>query len=1098
MAAEALVEEKQLKRTQNGSLSTLVPTQRETPSLHQLSQASSSFNDDDSLFANAPSQPPARVSIASPRKHEQTLDEPVDTRPCKKRKLAPEPVTQQSSPPETPRPPTASLYSQQCDGLFIIHHNRKYQPWFNKHNVPYGAQYELARLLKAGRLSPENLDYTFVTSLGGLSNVAAVALVEQRAGTSNGKSLSTRLYKAFDAERDANRPWIEQDLEESCLSATDSPDSCLSGHTDDPTWFGGKITYRAKLCWTKGGFEMQLEKPELGPSNRFARKWGSMRFLRVKIGWDLKKMAHRVVEFFQQPIVLNGRVFRAFDEKDGTVFCFMTNERMSNSRIPQVEVDELGLGRMGVLELIQWHNPLRQNRKQAMAKWASRLALGLSTSVPGPVLNAQDIIPISDIVSKQGSDMTDGAGLANQATLRAIKEQLGLDHIPSAVQVRVDGNKGLIVQKLADSLDDDMQVWLRSSMTKVKRPEPSTDRAQRTIDLLRVAHPRFGAMLSPEVIINLNHNGVPVTALKLLMQVSLVELTAPLIAWSQYQDKTPLDELVDLWIATYKKGSVGGQRAARHKVATSRMRGYQSAKEEDDLDEDEDELALEESTPWWADEFSGQPSTLEETVLYYLSAGFDPRLCWVLAEKLRQMIKASIDNHRKKCRIDVQKAVTAFIVPDETGILKPGEVFFQSSLSILSADGFDCNVIKGPILITRHPCKLPSDIRKWEAVDCFALRDLKDVIVMSTQGERRAADYLSGGDYDGDKALMIWEKTIVEPFVNADLRFADPPEGIEDNFEVKNELVSEFLERAPEGSPQHLKELQGTLLNGITNTGTVGLYSTFHSVACYTLGYDNEETKRLAYMFCMILDGAKTGKQVLRSVFIKDSRRYGGDAKLKWLHRLKEAKKNTNSSTEFKTDYVQRPKGMGTFVIEDLQAFAAEVANSEQERVDGAFKWPGEGGIPHDADLKAPWLDALARTADPAVGHILERDLERIRLHVEEQYVLAEKDAKFTKKPITERQDALRARSLAFITGPKMWGEEGAELSAMWTEEALESVRASYAYVYDCNARLCKGRYSRFPFDVAARTLCRIKAKAVGRETHLAGFVADRMKLMSW
>lgn len=269
-----------------------------------------------------------------------------------------------------------------------------------------------------------------------------------------------------------------------------------------------------------------------------------------------------------------------------------------------------------------------------MAKWASRLALGLSTSVPGPVLDIENIVPIEDIgsfhshsifnrptmfpVSKQGSDMTDGAGLANQATLRTIQKQLSLDHIPSAVQVRVDGNKGLIVQKLADSLDENMQVWLRSSMTKVKRPEPSTDRAQRTIDLLRVAHPRFGAMLSPEVIINLNHNGVPVQALKALMQVSLKELTGPLIAWTQYKDGTPLDELVELWIAIYKKGSVGGQRAARHKVATTRMRGYKSAKEDDDLDEDEDELGLEEgSTPWWADEFSGQPSTLEETVSRY-------------------------------------------------------------------------------------------------------------------------------------------------------------------------------------------------------------------------------------------------------------------------------------------------------------------------------------------------------------------------------------------------------------------------------------------------------------------------------------------------
>lgn len=41
MAAEELVEQQGLKRSENGSVSTLVPTQRATPYLQQLSQVGS-------------------------------------------------------------------------------------------------------------------------------------------------------------------------------------------------------------------------------------------------------------------------------------------------------------------------------------------------------------------------------------------------------------------------------------------------------------------------------------------------------------------------------------------------------------------------------------------------------------------------------------------------------------------------------------------------------------------------------------------------------------------------------------------------------------------------------------------------------------------------------------------------------------------------------------------------------------------------------------------------------------------------------------------------------------------------------------------------
>jgi hypothetical protein len=48
------------------------------------------------------------------------------------------------------------------------------------------------------------------------------------------------------------------------------------------------------------------------------------------------------------------------------------------------------------------------------------------------------------------------------------------------------------------------------------------------------------------------------------------------------------------------------------------------------------------------------------------------------------------------------------------------------------------------------------DIEKYHSP---TLRELQDVIVFSTQGERSLASLLSGGDYDGDKVCFSCSET---------------------------------------------------------------------------------------------------------------------------------------------------------------------------------------------------------------------------------------------------------------------------------------------------------------------------------------------------
>lgn len=105
------------------------------------------------------------------------------------------------------------------------------------------------------------------------------------------------------------------------------------------------------------------------------------------------------------------------------------------------------------------------------------------------------------------------------------------------------------------------------------------------------------------------------------------------------------------------------------------------------------------------------------------------------------------------------------------------------------------------------------------------------------------------GDYDGDKAKLIWQPDLVKDFKNADPGFADPPPDLDLMFAVENKRVSEFLTEVEGYSEeQTIYEMQKYLLGTLKNLGMVGQYSNFHDISTYTSGYKSEETKLLAYM----------------------------------------------------------------------------------------------------------------------------------------------------------------------------------------------------------------------------------------------------------
>lgn len=221
---------------------------------------------------------------------------------------------------------------------------------------------------------------------------------------------------------------------------------------------------------------------------------------------------------------------------------------------------------------------------------------------------------------------------------------------------------------------------------------------------------------------------MPKEAFTDLLKQGLCELVAPLLDWDSE------DAMQKLWCNVCRLGGVMAARRARENPGTARAKGF-SERDKDEMElEDEEgfsEFDLNEqnrSSAWWGDEISGCPSSLEETIMCMIDSGFVPKECPVLRDKLNKFLKARVRDYVKSYRIDVPMSASGFLIPgvsyesysgcfrtslDTDGILEEGEVFFKSSHRLFRyPDGTDTDVYTGDVLVTRHPCKLPTDTQK--------------------------------------------------------------------------------------------------------------------------------------------------------------------------------------------------------------------------------------------------------------------------------------------------------------------------------------------------------------------------------------------------
>ncbi|KAG7096864.1 hypothetical protein E1B28_004272 [Marasmius oreades] len=911
---------------------------------------------------------------------------------------------------------------------------------------------------------------------------------------------ASRRPDPFEKERESKFPYVELDQEEEEFNKGNKF-GCLGCKEDGDAWYGGKVAFRGKVKKVSSKyaatpeFTVELERPELSASYRFSRRFGSSSFFRLKIPKELWKHTESLIDFLLRPFILCGFVYRAVYEKDKTVIFARTSESLSD--VPESIQSSLR-ETLSLQDFLEIHNPLSLNKNQTVAKWASRFALGLSTSAPGLKVSGENILLLDDIVSPEPhkSDMTDGSGFINQSALRLLHHKFNWEEWPTAIQCRIAGAKGMLLQHPTDNASEP-RVWIRPSQTKIRYATNSDDDARLIIDVLRSCHSRTQCTLGTETIINLAENGVPRAVFFRLLDRGFDRLLESLTTWEG------VSAMYELWCTVARLGGVMAARAARLQPGLARVKGHSSRDaqvddDEDDLDEDAEEM----SVAWWVDEISGQPSSLEETVMSLLDSGFTPMNCSVLREKLSMIGRSQIRNYGSQYKVEVPMSCTTFIQPDPYNILEEGQVFFKSARrNFLNRDGLVTDTIIGPVLVTRHPCKLPTDVQKWEAIDCPQLRDMTGIIFFSTRGSRRAADFLGGGDYDGDKVLLIYDPSIVDDFKNADINFADPRMDIErDNFSKHTETVSQLLERAEPTEEQPLarvRALQQYLLGGLKNMSLVGEYSNMHDYATYTLGYSHEETIRLAHMFCRTLDGAKTGLTVLKDVVAADRRKYKRVGAMHW-------KKRSSQKSQYTSDEgkVKRPVGLHPFIMDVLINYAEWKARNVEQKFHAKLEQHNQH-IP-DPHLIAPWEEALklANLWKDKDSNTMHENLEKIASHVKRMYHKHREQVKqnfsskskgratFTDLRIETRQNQLRAMSKEFVASPT-------SSEVMMTEADLARLRASFAYLYDSEMNKGRNGWTRFPWDVAMRELCAIKARAIGPSKTVEGGFYQRFTMKS-
>lgn len=490
--------------------------------------------------------------------------------------------------------------------------------------------------------------------------------------------------------------------------------------------------------------------------------------------------------------------------------------------------------------------------------------------------------------------MTDGIGRMSRSLWHKVSRCLKLHPPPSAFQARIGGAKGIWIVDTTDDSDED---WLEILPSQTKWKCSLKDRHHRIFEVVSWSKPLTAGELSMQLVPILENGAVNSDLLRTTLKRILKETLNKEFNLSESVINEPLP--LRSWINSTK-------------LKTN--------------DRSKDNMVP----------FSGSlPTMMSDQAIFLLDSGFSPLNNVKLKELVSSLAKQRWDELEKRMRISIPCSTVALMVADFTGLLEEGEIHLSFSAEFDAGEQFCDTLLEGcDVLVARNPAHLPSDIQKVRAVSIQELRGLKDIIVFSTKGDTPLASLLSGGDYDGDKAWVCWDKSIVKNFKASPL----PP---------RPEMMQRMTLRKDKTTVAELPRFDNDafLRHGLTfnlQSSMLGICTNYKERLCYKYNtIANDKTISLSYLLSDLVDQAKQG-----TIFAEED----------W-HRFREDVLNepkTLSQPNYQRDASKSDNPVlwergETHILDDLRDACNEVAKAARDAIQRAL--PSEHT--YDSDLSA-------------------------------------------------------------------------------------------------------------------------------------------------
>ena len=693
-------------------------------------------------------------------------------------------------------------------------------------------------------------------------------------------------------------------------------------------------------------FEFRLKPLKIEQSYRFSRRFGSDRFCAISIpGIDsgdlpsyLKhdpcKARETIVKwlidtthyflgrswkvFFVKPDEGNRKTKRknqdSFNEAKYRIFFFAEDgdDFKQEGQFGELDPRKPDHSPMTVQDLIQWFMPASENTNQSSLKFFDRLRLGLTSTwstvefKPSEIIRSDDaraddpstrrLNPERSEEKKAGSKestskapvMNDGCGRISQAAALAIALKLDLNTTPCAFQGRIAGAKGVwIVDALGESLPNNSRgYWIEITDSQLKFEGHPIDRvfpdsARVTFDVHSWASTLMPASLNFQLIPILLDRGVPHDVFMTLLEEDLTAKVEDL--------ELAMDSGITLRKWNQDNYPVSQERAKNKGIE---MMG-------------------------------GLPDSLSERINWFVEHGFEPKHCRYLKDILFKSVRNYCLRLEDRMNIGIGKSTHALMIADPLAILEENEVHvgFSTLFRDPKSGWAETMIHDEDVLVARLPALLPSDIQKVRAVFKPELRRYRDVIVFSSKATRSLAEKLSGGDFDGDKAWICWEPSLVTQFTNA--LIPEPPSLETYGIKKDGTMVSDIINE-PDYTSRFLKHAFSFNLQ----TNLLGSCTVYHESFCYTkMSINHPSALAIAVLLGHLVDRPKSG-------YIFDEDKWSAFLRTNYLplHLAKPAYKDK--------DKAQPTKHVIDILVFDVaKGVRQKVLGHLERRLDEAVKW---------------------------------------------------------------------------------------------------------------------------------------------------------------